>query len=170
MNDIYFMQQALIEAKEGASKGEIPIGAVLQRDGKIIARACNKREESKNPLDHAEMILLHKAGRDRDDWRLNDTTLYVTLEPCPMCLGALFQARVERLVFGCPDPKRNGGDFFPSLTEQNSSLKNLKFNNHLLQVTGGILAEDCARLLKDFFRERRQEKEIGGTCSFSDGF
>lgn len=143
MNDQDYMQQALIEAEHAASKGEVPIGAVLVEDGEIIARAHNTREQSKNPLDHAEMLLLQQAGQQKGNWRLNDTTLYVTLEPCPMCLGALLQARVGRLVYGCVDPKR----------EKKSMM--IHGNNHCLKITGGVLEEACSLVLKNFFKLRR---------------
>ncbi len=147
------MKLALEEAHRAMIDGEIPIGAVLVADGKVIARAHNKREHSKNPLQHAEMCLLQESGQQTGDWRLAGTTLYVTLEPCPMCLGALFQARVEHLVFGCLDPKREEDNFFPSL----KNFQTLKANNHFLNVTGGVLAEECSQLLKDFFRQRREK-------------
>lgn len=158
MNNQDYMKQALIEAEYAAKKGEVPIGAVLLRNGEIMTRAHNTREESKNPLAHAEMLLLQQAGQKASNWRLKDTTLYVTVEPCPMCLGALFQARVKRLVFGCLDPKRGGDDPFPSL----ASRTRLKANNHELSVQGGILAEECSLLLKNFFNEKREVKKIGG--------
>lgn len=158
------MQEALNEARSAFAEGEIPIGAVLVKDNKIICRAHNTREQSKNPLHHAEMILLEEAGKIIGDWRLNDTTLYVTVEPCPMCLGALLQARVGRLVFGCADPKRNilgaapkgppsGASgaptfTFPSLAE----IKELSGNSHTVEVTGLVLEKECAGLLKKFFK------------------
>ncbi len=151
MNDHYFMRQAIIEAEQAASKGEVPIGAVLVRGGEIVGRAHNIREESKNPLDHAEMILIKETGRHQGNWRLNDTTLYVTLEPCPMCLGALFQARVGRLVFGCSDPRREQDSWFKSLDKEMT----IQANNHELKITGGILGKECGLVLKDFFKLRR---------------
>lgn len=155
MNDFYFMQQALLEAQKAAVAEEVPIGAVLVRDGEIIARAHNTREQSRNPLNHAEMILLEQAGWQEGNWRLNDTTLYVTLEPCPMCLGALFQARVGRLVFGCADPKREQDSWFKNLNQEMT----LKANNHVLKITGGILEQECSVIMKDFFKSRRKTGE-----------
>lgn len=150
------MQQALEEANLSATAGEIPIGAVLVKDGQIIARAHNTRETSFNPLHHAEILVLEEAGQKLGNWRLNDCTLYVTVEPCPMCLGALLQARVGKLVFGCSDPKRENpspnGYQFPSLKNENR----VNGNNHTLEITGGILGTECANLLKDFFKKRRK--------------
>lgn len=159
-NDIEFMKQALNEAESAFAEGEIPIGAVLVKDNKIICRAHNTRERSKNPLHHAEMILLEEAGKIAGDWRLNDTILYVTVEPCPMCLGALLQARVGRLVYGCADPKRfvRAGlkpapttHVFPSLAE----IKELSGNSHTVEITGSVLEKECAELLGEFFKNRR---------------
>lgn len=158
MTDDLFMQEALAEAKKAADENEIPIGAVLVEkgrcpEGEIVACAHNTREESKNPLHHAELLLLENYGKKKGDWRLSETTLYVTVEPCLMCLGALFQARVGRLVFGCTDPKR--GDPFPSLSKNAS----MTANNHTLKITGGILENECAALLKKFFETRRGKQK-----------
>ncbi|OGP07827.1 MAG: hypothetical protein A2048_04435 [Deltaproteobacteria bacterium GWA2_45_12] len=179
----FFMQQALKEAQKAFDAGEIPIGAVLVEDGKIIARAYNTRQKTRNPLHHAEMIVLTKAGKKKKDWRLTNTTLYVTLEPCPMCLGALLQARVGTLVFGCADPKRQsdtgenppvspfckGGQIelpslFPPLQKGDTggffpSLKGIKSihgNNHTLQIIGSILEKECAMILQEFFKQKRK--------------
>lgn len=178
MHDVYFMQIALEEARQAAEEGEAPIGALLVYEGKILARAHNIRESSRNPLDHAELRLLQEIGQKTGNWRLTGTTLYVTLEPCPMCLGALLQARVGRLVFGCGDPKREGDDYFPSLSQrvdESSGQQILKSNNHTLSITGGILKEECSQLLKDFFKQCREKPELtvsvqGGTCDFPNDF
>ncbi|MBI2340709.1 MAG: nucleoside deaminase [Deltaproteobacteria bacterium] len=148
------MQLALVEARKAADEGEIPIGAVLVHKSEIVARAHNAREKSKNPLHHAEMAALEEGGKRLDNWRLSETTLYVTLEPCLMCLGAVLQARVGGLVFGCTDPKRASAHLFPSLSNQSS----ITANNHTLQITGGILENECAALLKDFFETKREKK------------
>lgn len=155
MTDSDYMREALIEGRKAADEDEIPIGAVLVGRGEIISRAHNTREESKNPLHHAEMILLEKGAELKGDWRLTDATLYVTVEPCLMCLGALLQARVGRLVFGCTDPKRNSAHPFPSLSKQDS----ISANNHTLQITGGILENECADLLKKFFEMKRTKQK-----------
>lgn len=174
MTDVYFMQMALEEARQAAKEGEAPIGALLVHEGKILARAHNVRESSRNPLDHAELRLLREIGQKTANWRLLGTTLYVTLEPCPMCLGALLQARVERLVFGCHDPKREGDDYFPSL-----QMATIQSNNHTLSITGGILKEECSQLLKDFFTKCREKpaqsvshkEELPlGSCGFPNDF
>lgn len=155
-DDSLGMQFAIESAREAQALGEIPIGAVLVRENQILARAFNRREADKNPLHHAEMLVLEEAARNLGDWRLSATTLYVTLEPCPMCLGALLQARVPRLVFGCSDPKRapvvaDEAILFPPLP-----LKTVvRGNNHELEVVGGIESSVCSQILKDFFKLRR---------------
>lgn len=158
------MTEALAEAKEAFALGEIPVGALIACDGQIIARAYNTRECDKNPLNHAEIRVLTRAAAQKSDWRLNDCTLYVTLEPCPMCLGALFQARVGRLVIGCFDPKRSPEttsatrNVFPSLEPRLNGEQPivLASNNHNLEVYGGVFAAESAQLLKEFFKLRRQ--------------
>lgn len=161
-NDIEFMKQALNEAESAFAEGEIPIGAVLVKDNKIICRAHNTRERSKNPLHHAEMILLEEAGKIAGDWRLNDTILYVTVEPCPMCLGALLQARVGRLVYGCADPKRLSETPNPNIQYPTSysflsvrGFTKLSGNSHTVEITGSVLEKECAELLGEFFKNRR---------------
>ncbi|HYH01800.1 MAG TPA: tRNA adenosine(34) deaminase TadA [Bacillota bacterium] len=146
--DQFYMQQALFEAGEAFEKGEVPVGAVLVFDNEIIARAHNLRETSGDPTAHAEVLVLRQASQLRQHWRLTGTTLYCTLEPCPMCAGALVQARVSRLVYGTADPKAGAAGSLLNLV-QDERL------NHRLEVTTDILAEDCAGILKRFFRERR---------------
>ncbi len=146
--DIAFQQQALAEARAAAAAGEVPIGAVLVHDGKVIARAGNRTIRDGDPTAHAEMVVLREAARLLGNYRLADTTLYVTLEPCSMCAGAMIQARVARLVYGCDDPK--GGavrSCFAVLTNPNL--------NHQVEFTPGILAEECAAVLQSFFAARR---------------
>lgn len=167
-----FMFQAVSEAQKAFDRGEVPIGAVMVQNGKVIARAHNTREKSKNPLHHAEIRVLEKAARLKRDWRLNDCTLYVTLEPCPMCLGALFQARVGRLIVGCLDPKRKSGSkshsrgdlYLPSLGEFNKNPGEsfyLVSNNHELEFKWGIGAAESSALLKEFFKSiRRVNKSL----------
>lgn len=160
-----FMSSALDEARLAAAEGEVPVGAIIVLEQTVIARAHNTRERDKNPLWHAELKAIESAATIRGDWRLNDCDLYVTLEPCPMCLGALFQARVGRLFFGGFDEKRLAETTSP---ERNAfpSLKNrlsgeipliLTSNNHALEVRGGILEAECADLLRAFFRARRRK-------------
>jgi len=147
--DEHYMELALQLAKEAFSRGEVPIGAVLVKNGEILAQNHNRREELKDATAHAEILVLREAGQLLGGWRLLGTTLYVTLEPCPMCAGALVQARVSRLVFGTRDPK--GGAC--------GSLYNIPRDgrlNHRLEVEEGVLGERCAALLQDFFKERRE--------------
>jgi tRNA(adenine34) deaminase len=143
-----FMLEALQEATLAGEKGEVPIGAVIVRNGEIIARAHNLREHLHDATAHAEVLAIRQAGQLLGGWRIPEATLYVTVEPCPMCAGALVQARIDRLVFGAPDPKGWGGR---SLTEivQNPLL------NHRMEVTAGVLEEECRKLITSFFRARR---------------
>ena len=143
------MEVALAEARLAAERGEVPIGAVLvDSGGRIIAQNGNRTIELCDPGAHAEMLVLRQAGRLLGNYRLSGTTLYVTLEPCVMCAGALVHARVRRLVYGAVDPKA-GGVVSLFQVGQDTRL------NHLLAVEGGLLAEESATLLKDFFRQRR---------------
>lgn len=148
----FFMHQALEEAQKARQKNEVPIGAVIVCENQVIARAFNTCEQQKNPLVHAEMVVIQNAAQFKNNWRLNDCDLYVTLEPCPMCLGALFQARIRALYFGACDDKRIANPVFPSL----KSVTSLNDNNHNLLIQGGILEQECATLLKDFFKEKRK--------------
>jgi tRNA(adenine34) deaminase len=146
--DITFQQQALAEARAAAAAGEVPIGAVLVHDGKVLARAGNRTIRDCDPTAHAEMVVLREAARLLGNYRLADTTLYATLEPCSMCAGAMIQARVARLVYGCDDPK---GGAVRSCFEV---LTNPKLN-HQVEFTPGVLAEECAAVLQSFFAARR---------------
>lgn len=146
--DAAFMEYALRQAHEAAAAGEVPIGALLVRDGEIIARSGNRTIADCDPTAHAEMVVLRAASRALGNYRLADTTLYVTVEPCSMCAGAIIQARVPRLVYGCDDPK--GGavrSCFEILTHPRL--------NHQVEVTAGVLAEQCAAVLQSFFAARR---------------
>ncbi|HIJ89673.1 MAG: tRNA adenosine(34) deaminase TadA [Desulfobulbaceae bacterium] len=144
-----YMAVALAEARLAAERGEVPIGAVLvDNSGQMIAQSGNRTIELCDPGAHAEMLVLRQAGRLRGNYRLLDTTLYVTLEPCVMCAGALVHARVSRLVYGAVDPKA-GGVVSLFQVGQDTRL------NHLLDVEGGLLADECATLLRAFFRQRR---------------
>lgn len=146
--EIQFMQEALAEARAAAAVGEVPIGAVLVQDGKILARSGNRTIRDCDPTSHAEIIVLRKAARLLDNYRLADTTLYVTIEPCSMCAGAIIQARVPRLVYGADDPK---GGAVHSCFEILSHPR----LNHQVEVTSGVLAADCAAVIQSFFAERR---------------
>ncbi|MBZ5702265.1 MAG: tRNA adenosine(34) deaminase TadA [Acidobacteriia bacterium] len=146
--DTAFQQQALAEARAAAAAGEVPIGAVLVHEGQVIARSGNRTIRDCDPTAHAEMVVLREAARLLGNYRLADTTLYVTLEPCSMCAGAMIQARVARLVYGCDDPK---GGAVRSCFEV---LSNPKLN-HQVAFTPGVLAEECAAVLQSFFATRR---------------
>jgi len=146
--DIQFMQEALAEARTAAAVGEVPIGAVLVHVGKILARSNNRTIRDCDPSAHAEIVVLREAARLLGNYRLTDTTLYVTIEPCCMCAGAIIQARVPRLVYGADDPK---GGAIRSCFEILSHPR----LNHQVQVASGVLAADCAAILQSFFAERR---------------
>lgn len=146
-----YMEKAIAEAKKAYAKNETPIGAVIVKDGKIIARAHNLRETKKNALCHAELIAINKACRKLGGWRLFECDMYVTLEPCLMCAGAIVQARVKNLYFGAYDPK---GGACGSLI----NIPRLDGITQRVEVCGGIMARECSSLLKDFFRELRQNK------------
>ncbi|RKH45920.1 tRNA adenosine(34) deaminase TadA [Corallococcus llansteffanensis] len=150
-DDIAFMQQALVLAREAASLGEVPVGAVAVLDGNVVGTGFNRRECDRNPFAHAEMLALDAAAKARGAWRLSGVTLYVTLEPCAMCAGALVQSRVTRLVFGTMDPKAGAVGSLYNLAEEPR-------HNHRLQVTSGILAEDSRQLLKTFFERLRTKR------------
>jgi len=146
--DLGFMEQALEEARASAAAGEVPIGAILVHEGKIVAHSGNRTIRDCDPTAHAEMVVLREAMRAIGDYRLEDTTLYVTTEPCSMCAGAMIQARVPRLVYGCNDPK---GGAVRSCFE---ILNNAQLN-HRVDVTAGIMANECAAILQSFFAARR---------------
>jgi tRNA(adenine34) deaminase len=146
--DVDFMQLALGEARGAALAGEVPVGAVLVRDAQIVARSGNRTIRDTDPTAHAEIVVLREAARALGNYRLAETTLYVTIEPCTMCAGAMIQARVPRLVYGCDDPK---GGAVRSCFEILSDSR----LNHRVDVTAGVLAEDCAGLIQSFFAARR---------------
>jgi tRNA(adenine34) deaminase len=147
-NDEQFMQEALRLAGEACKQEEVPVGAVLVYEGQVLAGDHNRREEWQDATAHAEILVLRRAGQLLNSWRLPGATLYVTLEPCPMCAGALIQARVSRLVFGCRDPKAGA---VVSLYD----LLGDRRLNHQVEFTEGILREECAEILRSFFRQRR---------------
>jgi tRNA(adenine34) deaminase len=151
LKDARYMRAALDEANKAAATGEVPVGAVVVCEGEIIGRGYNRREELRSALAHAELLAIEQASRHRSRWRLSDCQLYVTLEPCVMCVGAIVQARIGRLVFGCLDPK---GGAVESLYQLCDDVR----LNHRLPVTGGMLAGDCSAVLEDFFSRLRQKK------------
>ena len=142
--DHTFMGEALAEAQEAANLGDVPIGAVVVREGQIVARAHNRREQMRDPTAHAEIDALRQAARALGGWRLSGCTLYVTLEPCVMCAGALVQARVSRLVYGTADPKAGAAGSVVDV------LRDARFN-HVVEVTGGTREAECRALLHEFF-------------------
>lgn len=146
--DQIFMQEAILEAVQAARDGEVPIGAVIVFNNQIIAKAHNLRETNGDPTAHAEILVLRKAAGLKHHWRLLETTLYTTLEPCPMCAGAMVMARVNRLVFGASDPKAGAAGSLMNI------VQDLRLN-HRLEVTGGVMEKECRELLKDFFKNRR---------------
>ena len=147
--DNQWMLHALTLAAKAGAQGEVPVGAVLVRDGEVLGEGWNQPITLNDPSAHAEMLALRAAGQAVGNYRLPNTTLYVTLEPCPMCVGAMIHARVERVVFGAFDPKTGAaGSAFDLLTDER--------HNHRITVQGGVLAESCAATLRDFFRARRQ--------------
>ncbi|WP_373894488.1 tRNA adenosine(34) deaminase TadA [Virgibacillus natechei] len=151
MTDEKFMQAAMKEAEKAREINEVPIGAVIVHEGEIIATGYNVRETSQETLSHAELIAIREANRKIGSWRLEDCTLYVTLEPCPMCAGAIVQSRIKRVVYGAPDPKAGCGGTLMNL------LNDERFN-HQVEVTRGVLEAECGQLLRAFFREIRRKK------------
>jgi len=147
-NDEYFMREAMALAREAEAMDEVPVGALAVRDGEIIATAYNLREHSKCATHHAEILAIEAACRALGGWRLPGVTLYVTMEPCAMCAGAIINARVERVVYGAPD-KRFGA--FGSLFDLNSFGL-----NHRPAIVGGVLGEECAEMLSSYFRKKRE--------------
>jgi len=146
--DERFMRIALREAAAAEDAGDVPIGSVIVKDGLIIGKAHNQREVLQDPTAHAEMIALTQAAESMGSWRLEGCTIYVTLEPCPMCAGALVLGRVARLVYGCPDPKTGAcGSLYDIVRDARL--------NHRLEVTSGILAGECSEILSGFFRKKR---------------
>lgn len=154
--DVRFMREALQEAERAAEAGEVPVGAVLVKDGKVVARSGNRTIRDRDPTAHAEVLVLREAARLLENHRLEGLSLYVTLEPCPMCAGAIAEARLERLVFGADDPKKGaaGGAF---------SLFDVPGVNHRPWVTTGVLKAESERMLKDFFEARRSKKRAAAS-------
>jgi len=150
--DQLYMKMAIEQAQIAEENGDVPIGAIIVYENQIIGKAYNQREQLRDPTAHAEIIALTQAAAFIESWRLHGCTMYVTLEPCPMCAGALVLARIDRLVYGCDDPK----------TGAVKSLYNIVTDerlNHIINVTSGVLAEECTGLLQQFFRRRRIEND-----------
>jgi tRNA(adenine34) deaminase len=153
LQDEDFMREAIKEAKKAEERGEVPIGAVIVMEGKIVARAYNLRENEQNAIAHAELLAIDQACKDIGSWRLEESTLYVTLEPCPMCAGAIILARVKRVVYGAADPKGGCCGTLMNL------LGDERFN-HQSEVTSGVLEKECGQMLSDFFRGIRERKRL----------
>lgn len=147
-SDADFMQAALDQAREAAAAGEIPVGAVIVAGGEVVGAGQNRSIRDSDPSGHAEIVALRAAAGERSNYRLSDATLYVTLEPCAMCIGAIVQARVSRLVFGAYDPKAGAAGSVIDLTDSPAF-------NHRFEVLGGVLADECGEPLQEFFRARR---------------
>ena len=147
-SDVRFMEMALEEARQAAREGEIPVGAVLVREGQVLARDHNRREQERDATAHAEVMVIREACRKLQRWRLSDTTLYVTLEPCPRCAGAIWNARVGRLVYGAWDSTAGACGSQINLPAQGSL-------NFRTAVTAGVMEEDCRKILQDFLKVRR---------------
>lgn len=147
--DITYMALALDEARAAAAIGEVPIGAVIVCDGAVVARAHNMREVDTDPTAHAELLAIREASQRLGRWRLSDCTVYATLEPCPMCAGAMHQARIDRLVYGAPDPKAGAVGTLYDLSDDERL-------NHRFHVMSGVLADESAALLRDFFGDLRK--------------
>ena len=143
-----FMNEAYKEAKKAFAEDEVPVGCVIVKDDRIIARAHNRKEKRNCALYHAEIECIKKATRKLDNWNLKGSDMYVTLEPCMMCTGAIVNSRIDRIFFGCRDPK--GGALV-----SNIDLLQIKNINHYPQIKGGIMEEECSQILKDFFRNKR---------------
>lgn len=163
-SDEKYMREAMKQAKKAAAIGDVPIGCVIVYDGKIIARAYNKRNKNKTTLAHAELLAIAKASKKLGDWRLEGCTMYITLEPCQMCAGAIVQARIPRVVIGSRNPKAGCAGSILNLLQ-------VKEFNHQVELTEGILQEECSVMLSEFFRElrkiqkekKKQLKEIEAT-------
>ncbi|MBO4242108.1 MAG: nucleoside deaminase [Clostridiales bacterium] len=146
-----FMRKALKEAQKGFEKDECPIGCVIVRDGKVLVRAHNKKLSKNNPILHAEVVAIDKACKKIGDWRLNDCDMYVTLEPCTMCSGAIVQARIRKVYFGAYEPKSG------AVVSCNDIFNVEHGHNHKVEFEGGILEEECGALMKAFFKKLRKK-------------
>ncbi|MGX6446414.1 tRNA adenosine(34) deaminase TadA [Neobacillus sp. K501] len=159
--DEYYMKEAIQEAEKAKALTEVPIGAVIVIDGKIISRAHNLRETEQSAIAHAEVLAIEQACKVTGSWRLENATLYVTLEPCPMCSGAIILSRVKRVVYGAVDPKGGCVGTLMNLLQYD------RFN-HQSEVTSGVLAEECGQLLTDFFRGIREKRKLAKKLSLQE--
>lgn len=151
-----YMKEAIRQARKAEALMEVPIGCVIVSDGKIIARGYNRRNTDKNTLSHAELNAIRKASKKLGDWRLEGCTMYVTLEPCQMCAGALVQSRMDEVVIGCMNPKAGCAGSVMNLLQTEGF-------NHQVRITKGVLEDECSRMLSDFFRKLREEKRLQKT-------
>ena len=152
-SDEQFMLQAMDQACIAEENGDVPIGCLIVHDGIVIAKAYNQREQLNDPTAHAEIVALTQASEYLGSWRLSGCTIYVTLEPCPMCAGALVLARIDRLVYGCHDPKTGSCGSVYNIVEDERL-------NHMVKVTSGVLGENCSSQLSGFFQKRRRENNL----------
>ena len=153
--DEKYMKQAIKQAKKAYALDEVPIGCVIVADDKIIARGYNRRNTDKNPLAHAELSAIHKASKKTGDWRLEECTMYVTLEPCQMCAGAIVQARIPRVVIGAMNPKAGCAGSIINLLQMQQF-------NHQVQTDIGICGDECSTMLSAFFKELRKKRKLQG--------
>jgi len=161
-DDTTYMQEAIAEAQLARAKGEVPIGAVIVHEGQVIGRGHNLRETSNDPTSHAEMVAIRQAAKAIGHWRLLETTLYVTLEPCVMCMGAIILARIPRLVYACRDPRAGAvGSIYDFSSDE-------RFN-HKVEVVEGVLGEECSRMLSGFFQELRAGRKAAKPPSEAGG-
>ena len=157
--DERYMQMAIEQARIAEENGDVPIGAVIVGENGIIGKAYNQREQLQDPTAHAEIIALTQAAAAMENWHLNGCTIYVTLEPCPMCAGALVLARMDRLVYGCDDPKSGAcGSLYNIVHDERL--------NHRLEVTSGVLADECSQQLQEFFAKRREKNKNDKVSDF----
>jgi tRNA(adenine34) deaminase len=160
--DIKYMKEAYRQAKKAYALGEVPIGCVIVHDGKIIGRGYNRRNTDKNTLAHAEITAIKKASRVIGDWRLEECTLYVTLEPCQMCAGAIVQARIPRVVMACMNPKAGCAGSILNILDMPEF-------NHQVKIVKGVLEEECSRMLRTFFKELRIRNKLEKEENISNG-
>lgn len=152
IDDERFMKEAIRQARKAYAIGEVPIGCVIVYEGRVIARGYNRRTIDKNTLAHAELLAIRKASRKLDDWRLEGCTMYVTLEPCQMCSGAIIQARIPKVVVGCMNPKAGCAGSILNLLD-------VPQFNHQAELVTGVLEEECSQMMKEFFKELREKKK-----------